>query len=353
MTRCRVVLFGDPQGIPQLLASLGGHADVLAIVQASIRPGQNAELQALATEAQAPLLVQPSWRDGAYAGFVAGLKTLEPDLFVINSYAMILRPDLLGVPRRGAVNIHGALLPHYRGANVTEWALINEERTSGVTMHVVDAGIDTGPIVAQATVPLDFTDTWFDVRQRINEATRGLLADKMPAVLAGGYEATPQGEGRHWPRRSTKDGQFEWSLPLRQIYNLVRALVAPHPGAFWRRPDGAAATLDRWMSLAELAALKADQLGPWRYNGLALSPRAASPGPRRDVANAGIEFDVLDAGGTTIGGAALTGIDCYGGSAGATLRGCGEAADRAASALGSFLRDELRISNLDRVETAC
>lgn len=352
MSPCRVVLFGDPQGIPQLLACLRSGAEVLAIVQASIRPGQGAELQALAAAANAPLLVQPSWRDAGYPGFVAGLKALEPDLFVINSYSMILCPDLLAVPARGTFNIHGALLPYYRGANVTEWALINEERTSGVTMHVVDAGIDTGPIAGQMIVPLDFADTWVDARRRINEATGGLLAEKMPDILAGRYSAVPQGEGRHWPRRSAKDGRFEWSLPLRQIYNLVRALVAPHPGAFWEKPDGVTVTLDRWTSLADLAVLKAAHAGAWRYDGVSLSPRPAAPETRRAVANAGIAFDALDVSGAIIGAATLSDIDCYGGSASVGLRGCGAAADRVASALGSFLRDELRISRLDLVEAA-
>lgn len=349
MSPARVVLFGDPQGISQLLSVLGAGAQVLAMVQAAIRPAQRQELQALAAETKAALFVQPLPREAGYPGFIADMKALHPDLFLINSYSMILRPDLLALPARGAINIHGALLPQYRGASVTEWALIHEERTSGVTLHVMDAGIDTGPIVGQATVPLAFTDTWVDARQCINDATRGLLAQKMPEILAGRYSAVPQGLGRHWPRRSAKDGRFEWTEPLRQIYNLVRALVAPHPGAFWDRSDGTPRKLDRWMSLAELAALKAAYAGGWRYGDVALTPTQPEPEARRELANATITFEVRDASGV-IGTAALRDIDCYGGTAGAMIRGCGAtAAGAVTEALKSFLHDELQITRLDRV----
>lgn len=350
MSACRVVLFGDPQGIPQLLPSLRVGAEVLAIVQASIRPAQLAELKAIADEVHAPLLVQPLPRAAEYTAFAESLKTLKPDLFVINSYSMILRTDLLAVPARGTVNIHGALLPQYRGANVTEWALINEERVSGATMHLVDSGIDTGPIISQVTVPISFEDTWADARQRINEATRRLLTEQMPGVLAGRYSATPQGEGQHWQRRSARDGRFEWRQPLRQIYNLVRSLVAPHPGASWESPDGTNGTLDRWTSLAELAALKAKQIGDWRYGEVVLSPKPATSEEQRKLANASIAFDVKGTQGAFLGSATLRGIDCYAGSARAELLGFATIADGLTAALAEFLREELQIVRLERVE---
>jgi folate-dependent phosphoribosylglycinamide formyltransferase PurN len=312
-------------------------------------------MNALAVEANVPLLLQPSWRAANYPGFVAHLKSFKPHLFVINSYSMILRADLLAVPGRGTVNIHGALLPQYRGANVTEWALINEERMSGVTMHVVDSEIDTGPVIGQLTVPLTFEDTWVDARRRINEATRKLLSERMPDVLAGRYSAIPQSEGRHWPRRSEKDGRFEWRQPLRHIYNLVRALVAPHPGVSWDKPDGTAGTLNHWTSLAELAVLKAGQRGDWRYDDLLLSPKPALPTKpvlpemSRKAANTVIIFDVKDDQGGVVGSAMLRDIDCYGGSAGAELHSSGKETDRISAALMAFLRDELDITYLSHV----
>ena len=349
MSQCRVVLFGDPQGIPQLLPSLRGDAEIVALVQASIRPAQRAELSTFANAVAAPLLRQPLPRAADYQGFLEDLKTLKPDLFVINSYSMILHPDLLTVPARGTINIHGALLPQYRGANVTEWALINEERVSGVTMHVVDAGVDTGPIIGQIAVLLDFEDTWTDVRRRINEATRELIAEHMPHVLAGDYSASPQGEGRHWPRRSAKDGCFHWQQPLRQIYNLVRALISPHPGVSWMDPDGTAGTLDRWASLAELAVMKASRAGGWNYPDVQLLPKPPLPEARRREANSTMAFDVRNVSAASCGTVTVRDIDCYGRSAAFELCGCENVAEQATFALTMFLRDELQIEHVKRI----
>jgi len=349
MSPTRLVLFGDPSGIPQILSCLDGSAEVLAIVRAAIRPGQQAELQVLADRAKVPLLLQPSWRDASYGDFIAGLKALESDLFVINSYSMILRPDLLAIPARGTINVHGGLLPNYRGANVTEWALINEERQSGVTMHLVDAGIDTGPIIGQALVPLYFDDTWVDARQRINAETRVLLAEQMPRILAGDYSTVAQDKGRHWRRRSAEDGRFTWDQPLRHIYNLVRALVSPHPGASWASADGTMGTLDRWHSLAELAVLKARHRGGWRYKSVSLSPKPFPHAQQAIAAKTCIPFNVLDVSDSVVGVVSLTDIDCYAGRASIELSGCGTVSDHAVAAIRSFLGDELQISCLDQV----
>lgn len=228
----RLVLFGDTVGLPQLLRVLDRRA-VAGLVAASIRPEQHAPLTELSNSHGLPLLLQPRAGHAAYPDFVRRLRDLGPDLLLANSYAMILRPDVLAVPRFGAINVHGALLPAYRGANPTEWALINGERETGVTIHMIDAGIDTGPIIAQRKVPIRFTDTWLDVRRRVGETTEDVLAETLPAILAGGARLSAQkdADARHWRRRTAEDGRFDWSQPAIDIYNLVRALVDPHPGA--------------------------------------------------------------------------------------------------------------------------
>jgi methionyl-tRNA formyltransferase len=244
----RLVLFGDTAGLPQLLRVLPPHS-VIGLIGASIRPAQHDALTALSSQSGLPLLWQPRPHEPAYSEFKRRLRDLGPDLFIINSYSMILRPDLLDVPRFGAVNVHGALLPDYRGANPTEWALINGERETGITIHVVDSGIDTGPVIGQRTVPIHFEDTWLDVRRRVGAATERLLDDALPAILAGGARLFPQapGAGRYWRRRSAEDGRFEWSQPAIDIYNLLRALVDPHPGACV-----GGKTIRHWLPMAEI-----------------------------------------------------------------------------------------------------
>jgi methionyl-tRNA formyltransferase len=299
----RLVLFGDTVGLPQLLRVVE-RGLVAALVAASVRPAQHEALAALAQAHGLPLLLQPRAGEPDYAAFVQRLDRLAPDLALVNSYAMILRPDVFRIPRFGAVNVHGALLPDYRGANPTEWALINGERETGVTIHAIDAGIDTGPIIAQRKVPVHFEDTWLDVRRRVGEATESLLTETLPAILAGGVALRPQeaAGARTWRRRTAEDGQFDWGQPTIDIYNLIRALVEPHPGA---SVDGE--TIRIWMSLPEILWRKHQAgRGAWTEAGWALLPHRPSSSGRSD--NAPLTLDVRRLGGSPIGQCRLDGV---------------------------------------------
>lgn len=301
----RLVLFGDTIGLPQLLRAVARPA-VVALVAASIRPEQHAALSELATQHGLSLLIQPRPGEANYAAFLGRLHDLAPDLLIVNSYAMILRPDVLAVPRFGAVNAHGALLPAYRGANPTEWAMINGESKAGVTIHAMDAGIDTGPIIAQRKVPIRFEDTWLDVRRRVDAAAERLLAETLPAILAGEARLQPQPEaaGRHWPRRSAEDGRFDWEQPAIDIYNLVRALVDPHPGA-----SVGGETIRHWLPLAEILWRKHRAgRGTWSSGAWALVPRRPVAARDRRCAGAALIFDVHRRGGAVVGHCSLAGI---------------------------------------------
>jgi methionyl-tRNA formyltransferase len=296
----RLVLFGDTAGLPQLLSMLD-RAAVVALVAASVRPDQHAPLSKLAAQLGLPILLQPRADAPDYADFVGSLRELAPDLLIVNSYAMILRPDILAVPRFGAVNVHGALLPAYRGANPTEWALINGERETGVTIHAIDRGIDTGPIVAQRRVPIRFEDTWLDVRRRVGAATERLLSETLPAILAGGVRLSLQDEAsaRYWHRRTAGDGRFDWSWPAIDIYNLVRALVEPHPGA-----SVGDETIRSRLSVAEILWRKHEAgRATWSDEDWTLAPRR----PAASLADGALCLDVRR-GGAAVGQCRLDGI---------------------------------------------
>ena len=147
------MLFGDPVGLPQLLRVVEG-CEILAVVGAVIRPQQHGAIAALAGGIGAPFLIQPRARDADHADFRSKIAALAPDLIVVNSYSMILQPDVLALPRHGAVNVHGALLPAYRGANVTEWALINGERSIRDMARVLVEQRLMSPQEAEANVRL-------------------------------------------------------------------------------------------------------------------------------------------------------------------------------------------------------
>jgi methionyl-tRNA formyltransferase len=254
-----VVVFGDDVGIPRLLRLIPATA-VRAAVRATIRPAQEESLTRLCSVAGVPLLVQPRPDTSAYAEFVSDLRRLELDLIIVDSYSMRLPADVLAIPSRGAFNVHGALLPAYRGANPTQWALLNDERETGVTIHLMTEEFDAGDIVAQRRLRIRFDDTWVDIHARMRQTTEELLAEQVPRIIDGTYDRRPQdpAAARHFSRRHPEDGRIDWGASVLAIYNLVRALVAPNPGAFYQQGDEVV-VVDRYLTISEIAVLKHGQ----------------------------------------------------------------------------------------------
>jgi UDP-4-amino-4-deoxy-L-arabinose formyltransferase/UDP-glucuronic acid dehydrogenase (UDP-4-keto-hexauronic acid decarboxylating) len=172
----RIILIGDTPGIQQLLRHISNEVAV-GIVGASIRPHYIEELQKIADNTAVPFLIQPKWESDEYMLFVKKLANLSPDLIWVNSYSMIIRDDVLSIPLLGAINVHGAYLPRNRGCNPIQWAIIKREHKTGVTLHCIDSGLDTGPIIAQETVDIKMNDSWLDLRNKINKATDVLIED--------------------------------------------------------------------------------------------------------------------------------------------------------------------------------
>ena len=232
MSTAIVFSYGD-MGPAAFAALAEAGAQVLALVLPSNRVGHDVEIARTAARAAGlPVRVQPP-RD-RIDPFVRELETLAPDAIVIWSYSMILPAAVIGVPRRGCVNVHGALLPSYRGPHVLQWAIINGETETGVTLHYVDAGIDTGPVIAEERFPIGPEDDAPSVREKLRVAGSRLLRRWWPAIAAGTAPRVPQDESlaKYYPLRTPEDGRINWSAPAVSIHNLVRALAAPWPGAF-------------------------------------------------------------------------------------------------------------------------
>lgn len=256
----RLIAFGDDYGMPMLLRHLP--RDIVAgMVAASIRPGQHNFLAQCSANLGVPLLVQPKRDSPDYAAFVEHVRLLAPEFLMVNSYSMRIGTEVLRVAPLGGVNVHGALLPRYRGANPVQWALIEDQRETGVTMHQLTEDIDAGAIVAQRKVPICFRDTWREVQDRIAQATEMLLSESMPAVLKQNVAAVPQNpaEARYYRRRNPEDGKIDWAKRVLDIYNLIRALIDPHPGAYYESPGGRA-WIQCYMPIQEVAALKYSML---------------------------------------------------------------------------------------------
>ncbi len=167
------------------------------------------------------------------------LQGFAPDLMVVAAFGQILPPALLQLPRFGCINVHTSLLPRYRGAAPIQWAILNGDSHTGVTIMQMDAGLDTGPVLAQRSTPIAEEDDAQTLHDRLAELGAALLVETIPPFVAGRLHPTAQPlEGVTYARKITKeDGLIDWTRPAREIRNLVRGL-APWPGAFSRLGDG-------------------------------------------------------------------------------------------------------------------
>lgn len=165
--------------------------------------------------------------------FLQELRAFEPELIIVAAYGQILPPAILEMPRYGCVNVHTSLLPKYRGAAPIQWAILNAEPETGVTIMKMDAGLDTGDILAQAATLVRPEDNSETLHDRLATMGAECLTRTLPDFIAGKITPRPQpAEGASYARKITKeDGRLDWALPARTLWNRVRALV-PWPGAF-------------------------------------------------------------------------------------------------------------------------
>lgn len=164
---------------------------------------------------------------------VERIRALQPDFFFSFYYREMLKAPLLAIPKRGALNMHGSLLPKYRGRVPVNWAIIRGETETGSTLHYMTEKPDNGDIVAQQAVPMLPDDTALHVFQKVTVAAEMALNDALPALLAGVALAVKQdlSLGAYFGGRSAKDGVINWTHTAQQVHNLVRAVAPPYPGA--------------------------------------------------------------------------------------------------------------------------
>lgn len=162
------------------------------------------------------------------------LRSASPELVFSFYYRAMIPAEALKMPRLGAYNIHGALLPKYRGRACVNWAVLNGETETGATLHVMTERADRGDIIAQQAVPILFEDTAHDVFMKVVGASHDVLASSLASLEAGCARRTPQDESRatKFGRRTPDDGKIDWNKTAVEVYNLIRAVTHPFPGAF-------------------------------------------------------------------------------------------------------------------------
>ena len=164
---------------------------------------------------------------------VQQIRALRPDFLFSFYYREMLKRELLDIPKRGALNMHGSLLPKYRGRVPVNWAIIKGETETGSTLHYMTEKPDNGDIVAQQAVPILPDDSALEVFQKVTVAAEIALNSCLPDLLAGRAQAVKQdlSKGAYFGGRKAEDGVIDWSQSAQEIHNLVRAVAPPYPGA--------------------------------------------------------------------------------------------------------------------------
>ena len=218
------------------LRALCSQFKVLSVVTQPDRPkGRELKLspspvKSCALELSLPVLQPERARDEA---FIQELRRLAPDLIVVIAYGQILPRAILELPKYGCLNVHTSLLPKYRGAAPIQWAILEDEPETGVTIMKMDEGLDTGDIVSVVKTSIAPEDNASTLHDRLGKLGADLLLRTIPDYAAGKVTMQKQpAEGTSYARKIKKeDGRIDWNPPVRKIWNMVRAFV-PWPVAF-------------------------------------------------------------------------------------------------------------------------
>ncbi|XVO84841.1 bifunctional UDP-4-amino-4-deoxy-L-arabinose formyltransferase/UDP-glucuronic acid oxidase ArnA [Pseudomonas palleroniana] len=172
--------------------------------------------------------------DANHPLWIERIAKLNPDFIFSFYYRNLLSEALLATAKKGAFNLHGSLLPKYRGRAPANWVLVNGETETGVTLHRMVKRADAGAILAQQKVIIDRTDTGLTLHAKLREAATNLLRDALPQLAQGKLAETAQDESQatYFGRRTAADGKLDWKKPAEELFNLVRAVTQPYPGAF-------------------------------------------------------------------------------------------------------------------------
>lgn len=245
----RVVFFGTAELACASLDALHEDAGtrVLAVVTQPDRPkGRELKLQPSPVKALALRRGLDVWQPARCRApeFLEQLRGVRPDLVVVVAYGQILPQALLDLPVHGCLNVHASLLPRHRGAAPIQWALIEGDCETGVTLMKMDAGLDTGAMLAREATPVSPTDTAQTLHDRLAAIGARLLLRTIPDYVAGRVRAEPQpAVGVTYARKITReDGRIDWTAPAEWLHRRLRAFT-PWPGAFTFLPGGEARRL--------------------------------------------------------------------------------------------------------------
>lgn len=191
-------------------------------------------------------------------------RAARPDFIFSFYYRHLLSARWLALPKRGALNVHGSLLPRFRGRAPVHWAIIEGESQTGASLHYMVERPDAGALVDQQAVPIGENDTGLEVSLRVAEAARELIARSLPKLIAGTATARPLdlARGSYYGRRRPEDGRIDWRRGARAVHDLVRAVAPPFPGAF---TEVNGARIEIWSTALDTGAPRFPARAPCLY----------------------------------------------------------------------------------------
>ncbi len=235
-----IVFMGTPDFAAPTLNALIAHHQALAVVTQPDRPaGRNKQLRQspvkrLAAAADVPIFQPKSLRQPES---IDRLRQWEADVFVVAAFGQILPPAALDLPKYGSINVHASLLPRWRGAAPIQAAIRAGDAETGITIMLMDAGLDTGPMLAKRAIPIAADETGQSLHDKLAHLGAELLIETLPKYLSGMIQPQAQDESQasYAPQIKKEAGRIDWTQPALAIERLVRAFN-PWPGAFtnWR-----------------------------------------------------------------------------------------------------------------------
>lgn len=232
----RIIFMGTPDfAVPSLEALLTKHEVVLVVTQPDKPKGRGKKMvptpvKACALEHGIPVLQPEKVKEPE---FVEQLRSYEPDLIAVTAFGQILSEPILEMPKYGCINVHGSLLPKYRGAAPMQWSIIDGEKVTGITTMYMAKGLDSGDMLLKAEVEITDEDTFATIHDKMAVTGANLLLDTLDQLEAGTLERIPQDHdaATYAPMITKETGHIDWSKNRQDIINLIRGLN-PVPAAY-------------------------------------------------------------------------------------------------------------------------
>lgn len=231
----RAVVFGyHDVGVNCLKALLNAGIQVDLVVTHQDDPNENVWFGSVAKLCEDKNIPYITPHADQLLDLIPRLQTLAPDYLFSFYYRFMIPAELLACAKIAALNMHGSLLPKYRGRAPVNWAILHGETQTGASLHIMEAKPDAGDIVGQLAVPIDPNETAMDVFGKVSTASAEVLNQVLPSLTKGQVPRSPNilSQGSYFGGRKPSDGLIHWERSAKQVHDLVRAVAPPYPGAF-------------------------------------------------------------------------------------------------------------------------